>query len=409
MKSYIYIVITLLVLSSNINAVEKTVDELALIVANASNTEMKYFFWAQGDERYLAKIKEDATSFGVWSYTRERKWQPIHNADAFNGFPLALKSFENITIDRGGETITFSSIIDGSISGVALEKARVIENKTIKIGWYFWLQDNHAFLLKKISDNEISIWNYTDTKKWRPIHNADAFDGYPIAPNTLSTTTFSPAQGTLSTGVVIPTGSSSNTNEPQANTTATYKLVFNATWSSSTHPKNFPSNPHFSPLVGGLHNDKTGIWKREEIASEGIKVMAETGSRGTLINMMKSNENINLTIKGSPLNPSPKQISLTFEAKSGYPYLSIVSMLAPSPDWFIGVNSLKLLDDNGSWIEGKTIDLKLYDAGTDSGKIFNSSNIATLPREPIKTLSDKENTDFEDGKPFVGQFIITKQ
>lgn len=190
---------------------------------------------------------------------------------------------------------------------------------------------------------------------------------------------------------------------------ATYKLTFNATWSKNTHPKNFPSGPHFSPLIGGVHNDKTSIWKKGEISSAGMESMAETGSVSSISRIMKNDNNINSTIKGSLLNPSPKMLSLTFKIYKNHPYLSIVSMLAPSPDWFVGINSLKLLDESNNWIMEKIIDLKLYDAGTDSGTRFTSSNSDTNPKEPIKELSDKENTDFENGKPFVGQFIITKQ
>jgi Spondin_N len=34
---------------------------------------------------------------------------------------------------------------------------------------------------------------------------------------------------------------------------ATYRVTFNATWSSKTHPHDgFPAHPMFSPLVGGI-------------------------------------------------------------------------------------------------------------------------------------------------------------
>ena len=190
---------------------------------------------------------------------------------------------------------------------------------------------------------------------------------------------------------------------------ATYRLTFKATWSSDTHAKNFPTNPHFSPLIGGLHNNKTTIWERGKIASTSVEIMAETGATSAMISAMKDDKNIDVTIKGSLLSPSPKSKSITFKVNKSHPYLSIVSMLAPSPDWFIGVNSLNLMDENNKWITEKIIDLKLYDAGTDSGVSFSSANSNTHPKELIKTLTDEENTDFKDGQPFVGQFIIRKQ
>ena len=62
----------------------------------------------------------------------------------------------------------------------------------------------------------------------------------------------------------------------------TYKVTFNTTWSEETHPDDFPSNPHFSGLIGASHNEKVTFWKEAELASPGIKNMAETGSKNPL-------------------------------------------------------------------------------------------------------------------------------
>src|SRR5262245_36189318 len=55
--------------------------------------------------------------------------------------------------------------------------------------------------------------------------------------------------------------------------TAQYQVVFNATWSQATHPTNWPSNAHFSGLVGGTHNNNVHFWRDGETASEGIRLM----------------------------------------------------------------------------------------------------------------------------------------
>lgn len=54
----------------------------------------------------------------------------------------------------------------------------------------------------------------------------------------------------------------------------------------------------------------------------------------------------------------------------------------PSPDWFVGVDSLNLCDGS-QWKEEVTIDLQPYDAGTDSGFTFSSPNFPTSPPENI--------------------------
>ena len=66
--------------------------------------------------------------------------------------------------------------------------------------------------------------------------------------------------------------------------TATYEVRFNATWSSMTHPGAYPGGAHFSPLVGATHDGSTHFWSPGGLATNGIEVMAETGSTGPLAN-----------------------------------------------------------------------------------------------------------------------------
>lgn len=56
--------------------------------------------------------------------------------------------------------------------------------------------------------------------------------------------------------------------------------------------------------------------------------------------------------------------------------------IVPSPDWFVGVDSLDLCD-GGSWREQVAVDLHPYDAGTDSGFTFSSPNFATVPQDTV--------------------------
>lgn len=54
----------------------------------------------------------------------------------------------------------------------------------------------------------------------------------------------------------------------------------------------------------------------------------------------------------------------------------------PSPDWFVGVDSLNLCE-GGKWKQEVTLDLQPFDAGTDSGFTFSSPNYPTVPQENI--------------------------
>jgi len=172
--------------------------------------------------------------------------------------------------------------------------------------------------------------------------------------------------------------------EDQGNT-AKYKVTFNATWSQDTHPDDFPLNPHFSGLIGASHSDKVNFWEEGKLASSGIKNMAEKGSKSPL------NDEINTAIRegkafkllsGEVINPSPGSTSLTLKVSKSYPLVSLVTMIAPSPDWFVGVNSLNLFK-NGAFVEEKTVILYAYDAGTDSGTNYTSPDEPTNPPVPI--------------------------
>jgi len=177
--------------------------------------------------------------------------------------------------------------------------------------------------------------------------------------------------------------------------TATYRLTFNAEWSSTTHPSAYPSGAHFSPLIGTVHNADARFWELGGIATPGIEAMAERGRTDTLseeftAEIVAGNA---MSILVAIVGASPTTKSLEFEATTEMPLLTMVTMVAPSPDWFVGVDSLDLRDATG-WADTIVIDLYALDSGTDSGVDFTSDNADITPHIPI--------TDFTSTPPFAG-------
>ncbi len=169
-----------------------------------------------------------------------------------------------------------------------------------------------------------------------------------------------------------------------------YKVTFKSTWSESTHPYNFPDNPHFSDLIGGTHNGSVYFWREGELASPGIKNMAEKGRVSPLDNEIKdaiSAKTAFSKIKCKGISKSPGSRSMTFQLKNNYTLVTLVSMIAPSPDWFVGVSGLNLYED-GEWVTEKVVDLYLYDAGTDSGEEHTSQDVVTTPPESITMINE---------------------
>ncbi len=167
--------------------------------------------------------------------------------------------------------------------------------------------------------------------------------------------------------------------------TTEYEVLFESTWSEATHPIDFPTNPHFSGLIGGLHNDQVSFWNEGELASLGIKNMAELGSKTELASEVQAAITAGTAaavLSGGGIAVSPGSVALAFTVDDAFPLVTLVSMLAPSPDWFIGVSGLSLRE-NGAWIPQLVVDLVVYDAGTDSGPSYRSPNEPTVPPVPI--------------------------
>ncbi|MEM7049327.1 MAG: spondin domain-containing protein [Acidobacteriota bacterium] len=172
-------------------------------------------------------------------------------------------------------------------------------------------------------------------------------------------------------------------------------LTFDAVWSAATHPTEFPPDPHFSPLIGGSHNDDVAFWEPGGTATTGIQVMAEFGSTGPLtteVNAAIQAGTADAVISGGSIPVSPGQALANFRLEPSHPLVTVVTMIAPSPDWFLGVHGLSLFDQ-GSWTAQQVVQLAPYDAGTDSGVSYTSGNNPTVPRGVITQLT---------GHPFGG-------
>lgn len=171
-----------------------------------------------------------------------------------------------------------------------------------------------------------------------------------------------------------------------------YQVTFQSTWSKETHPENFPANPHFSGLIGATHKKSIIFWKVDGLATPGIKNMAETGSKDPLNDEIDSaieNGHAYTKLSGNGISRSPGDVNLTFKLNMNYSLVTLVAMIAPSPDWFVGVTGLNLYNDN-TWIDEKIIFLYLYDAGTDSGTTFIADNNEVTPPEPISLIEESK-------------------
>lgn len=174
-----------------------------------------------------------------------------------------------------------------------------------------------------------------------------------------------------------------------AQSTATYTITFNSIWNSTDHTS-VPGNAHWSKLVGATHKTANTFLELGGNATTGIKNVAEFGSNTVFngeVNTAIANNEADQYINGPSLSTATGNIVISgLEVTEEFPLLTLVSMIAPSPDWIVAVNSYNLFD-GGNWVANATVDMFAYDAGTDSGSDYSSGNIVTSPFQPISMIT----------------------
>ena len=170
---------------------------------------------------------------------------------------------------------------------------------------------------------------------------------------------------------------------------ATYTVTFQGAWNTTVTAGGVPSGGHFTTLIGGVHNAEVTFLKEGGMATAGVEIMAELGGTGTLTNEVRAAEpNALSVLQGSAGNIGPtgsstiNMVTLTTD----HPRVTLLSMVAPSPDWFVGVSGLSLLDAGADWLSSQTVNLYPWDAGTEEGTEFSLTNSATSPQEIITSL-----------------------
>jgi hypothetical protein len=177
-------------------------------------------------------------------------------------------------------------------------------------------------------------------------------------------------------------------NEPQP-ATASYVVSFDATWTRRTHPVEAPSNPHFSRLIGGTHDARATFWANGALASRGIEAMAELGATSPLdleVESAIAAGTAEFLLRGDSIPRNPGRSTLAFTVSQAKSRVTLVSMVAPSPDWFVGVAGLDLFQ-GGVWAAEIVVPLAPWDAGTDDGRSFESPDREAIPHRPISLIT----------------------
>ncbi|MGV6857551.1 MAG: spondin domain-containing protein, partial [bacterium] len=176
---------------------------------------------------------------------------------------------------------------------------------------------------------------------------------------------------------------------------ATYEITVNNDWTQADYPINYPSDAHFSWLGGGTHSGNVSFWGLGQTASAGFEKMAETGVTTDFVNEIAAVgtglEWRHWFCQPGATNSNCGSLTEQFTIDSSQPFLTLTSMLGPSPDWVVGVSGLDLFQ-GGSWISSINTPLALYDGGTEDGTTPTMDNAGTSPFDPISLIAYDSNT-----------------
>jgi hypothetical protein len=167
---------------------------------------------------------------------------------------------------------------------------------------------------------------------------------------------------------------------------ASYKILVTLNWTSPAF--SVPASAHVTPLIGLVHSTDTFLWVPGKLATAGLEDVAEIG------NNTKMNAELDAILQAnkglSKFTITPPAVTGTVEAdvdfNTNYSCISFASMIAPSPDWFMGIHDFNLFKDK-AWINDVTLNLIVYDAGTEDGNVFDYSNPETVPHQNISLLT----------------------
>ena len=108
--------------------------------------------------------------------------------------------------------------------------------------------------------------------------------------------------------------------------------------------------------------------------------------------MMKKSGFVSNVYKTGRVDTPDGYTSTKIMVQNMYSMVSLITMIAPSPDWFVGVDSYDLCGMDG-WKEKMTMDLLPWDAGTGEGLTYSLKTGDTMPVNVIMRITSDGNSE----------------
>ncbi len=172
--------------------------------------------------------------------------------------------------------------------------------------------------------------------------------------------------------------------------TATYKVTFQGNWTTASVPGGVVGSAHFTTLVGAVHNEHVTFWESGGMATSGVEGVAELGSTGTFESEVNAAGSDAMLVRQSIGRSPTVTAAFDVDFSKDRPLFTLLSMIGPSPDWFVGVSGLSLVDNQNKWLPDISVDLFPYDAGTEDGNGFSLGGDPTVPQGTIRRIKGED-------------------
>ncbi len=188
---------------------------------------------------------------------------------------------------------------------------------------------------------------------------------------------------------------------------AAYKIIITGLWKMPQHT--VPAGNHFTKFVGMVHTDSSHIFVLGTLASVGVKNVAEEGKiavlQNEIANYISTSKALNTFYVTLPNITGTDSAIINLTSKNSL--ISFESMIAPSPDWFVGIDSYNLIQRN-KWVIDTTLNVPGYDAGTEDGDVFGYNNPVTSPQQNISLLTPANASVIANGNTDMAPFISVR-
>ena len=135
----------------------------------------------------------------------------------------------------------------------------------------------------------------------------------------------------------------------------------------------------FTPLLVAAHGAGTSLFTEGVAASTSLQAMAEGGDLSGLVSDLQAQGADLMENPASGLLAPGASVSLNLMTQAGNDRLSIVAMLLPTNDGFVGLDSLVLPTVAGTY----RYHLNAYDAGTEANtEVVNGGGTPGVPGIP---------------------------